>query len=303
MKRRLLSDPRSRRAFTLVEMLVSMGVLAILVVIISQLLNSATGVITAGTKHLDADSEARMILDRMAFDLGGIVKRPDVDYYFKKRPGNDQMAFYSEVTGYHPAGLTESTAKSPICVVGYRVEDDMFQRLGKGLIWNGVTTSTSGAAGWSGADKPMIFGVGSPEGKVLSDAYPSITTPGLADPDQQVLGSQIFRFEFCYLLKNGTLSENPYIAPHTTTNGLKDVSAIVVALALLDSKSRVIVTNLAGAAQELDDVSGPVLTNTPGKMWRNKIDTGTSFGLARVAASQIRIYERFFYINPTQEDL
>src|SRR5437764_5889446 len=99
-------------AFTLAELLVSVGVLALLVFLGAQLLNSAATVTTLGQKQMDADSEARQLLDRMAIDFAQMVKRFDVDYYVKSNAsvssglrrllqlGNDLIDFYRDVPGY-----------------------------------------------------------------------------------------------------------------------------------------------------------------------------------------------------------
>ena len=75
-----------RRAFTLVEVLVAMAVLVILVGMIAQMTNGVASVVGLGQAHIDTDGQARALLDRMAIDIGAMVKRPDVDYYLKGRP-------------------------------------------------------------------------------------------------------------------------------------------------------------------------------------------------------------------------
>src|SRR6266853_2801920 len=119
------------RAFTLAELLVSMGVLVMLTLLATQLLNSAAKIITLGHKQMDADSQARELFDRMAIDFAQMVKRSDVDYYLKSsatgtgvrnllQPGNDKIGFYSAVPGYYLSGST-STQQSPVSLVSYRV--------------------------------------------------------------------------------------------------------------------------------------------------------------------------------------
>src|SRR5260370_40909223 len=63
-----------RHAFTLVEMLVSIVALTLFVLMVSRLVNSASIVTTIGNKHMDADSQARSVLDRMAVDIARMVK-------------------------------------------------------------------------------------------------------------------------------------------------------------------------------------------------------------------------------------
>src|SRR5437762_8538548 len=139
---------------TLVELLVTIGVLVILVLLATQLLNSAATITTLGHKQMDADSQARQLLDRMAIDLAQMVKRSDVDYYVKSSAtaplrsvlqlGNDQIAFYSGVPGYYPS----TGSQSPVSLVAYRINSvagttafNKLERMGKGLVWNAVSTT------------------------------------------------------------------------------------------------------------------------------------------------------------------
>src|ERR1044072_11073 len=96
-------------AFTLAELLISVGVLVLLVLLATQLLNSAANITTLGHKQMDADSQARQILDRMAIDFAQMVKRSDVDFFAKGTvspnsvggvmAGNDQIAFFRAAPG------------------------------------------------------------------------------------------------------------------------------------------------------------------------------------------------------------
>src|SRR5262245_36938000 len=106
--------------FTLVELLISVGVLVLLVLLATQLLNSAATITTLGQKQMDANSQARQLLDRMGIDFAQMVRRSDLDYFAKNTTtpnsqggsmaGNDQIAFYSTVVGYYP----NSGSPSPI---------------------------------------------------------------------------------------------------------------------------------------------------------------------------------------------
>src|SRR6266540_2646950 len=144
-------------AFTLAELLVSVGVLVLLTLLATQLLNSAATITTLGHKQIDADSQARELFDRMAIDFAQMVKRSDVDYYLKApatasdcagcstQAGNDQIAFYSTVPGYYPSGSVGSQ-QSPVSIIGYRMNvsgttlSNKMERLGAGLVWNGATS-------------------------------------------------------------------------------------------------------------------------------------------------------------------
>src|SRR5437660_12549273 len=147
-------------AFTLAELLVTMGVLALLVFFASQLLKSAGTITTIAHKRMDIDSQSRQLLDRMAIDFAQMVKRSDVDYYLKSSAasplrsvafqGNDIIAFYSNVPGYYPS----AGSQSPVSLVAYRVNANSssssynkLERMGKGLVWNAVSST----------DTPVVF--------------------------------------------------------------------------------------------------------------------------------------------------
>src|SRR6266403_3576741 len=146
--------------FTLAELAVSVGVLALLVFLATQLFKSAATITTLGHKQMDADSQARQLLDRMAVDFAQMVKRSDVDFFGKgttapnsvgsAMTGNDRIAFYSGVPGYYPS----TGSQSPVSLVAYRVNStstsssyNKMERMGKGLVWSGVSST----------DTPVVF--------------------------------------------------------------------------------------------------------------------------------------------------
>ena len=93
-------------------------------------------------------------------------------------------------------------------------------------------------------------------------------------------------------------------------NGLRDVVAFVISLAVLDDVSRNIVKKedlqaAAGILHDVDDTSLNANKNTPAKLWQDQIDNGeliatSGRGLPKTVASQVRVYERYFYLGNTQ---
>ncbi len=287
---------RSRRAaFTLVEVLVATAVLLMLVVLIGQLFNQATSIVTLGGKRMDNDGQARGIFDRMAVDFDSMVRRPDVDVFLKSpadpQPGNDQLAFFATAPGYYPP----TGAQSPLSLVGYRLSGDKarLERLGKGLLWNGE----AGPA-------PMVY-----LPATIRQTWPAATDQAV-DNDYEPFGPQVFRFEYGYVLKGATLpdgsaqpsipSDTPWDTrpgvEHAAASGLDDVAAIVVYLAVIDPRSRVLASDadmqaLAGAMGEFSS------TQAPGdleKQWQAAVDASA---LPPAAKSSIRIYRRSFSLN------
>lgn len=370
-----------RNAFTLLELLVSMSVLTMLIVFVAQLVGSASAVTTGSRKHMDADTEARLVFDRMAADFAKMVRRTDVDYVFYKNQAagsgiNDAVFFYSEAPAYY-SGSPNVTSKSTGALIGYRINpidpvtkntSPHLERLGKGLLWDTKTT-----VGTSGAPGGMLFLSYLTNG-IIPDPNSSIAgdgtskgnwggTSGLgtltgtsncsfgdgADSDYIVLGDSVFRLEIAFLLKDGTFSNKPitnptigtpsaingsgvgsrmydtnagigYVCTSATVNsgtvtnavwnriGIQDVSAVVVAIAILDNNSRKIVTNFTKLTTafpdptdtELVPVSSSTVPTLMAKKWLdtlNKSGFAATAGIPQAAASQVRIYQRTFYLN------
>ncbi|HWX16066.1 MAG TPA: prepilin-type N-terminal cleavage/methylation domain-containing protein [Chthoniobacterales bacterium] len=287
---------KSDRAFTLTEMLIAVTVLTLLIVLFAQLFNSASTITSLGTKRIDADSSARPLLDRMGVDFSQMVKRSDVSYFVKTQAnlqmGNDQIAFYSAVTGYYPS----PSKQSPVSLVAYRVNSDStspsynkLERMGKGLIWSGASPTYI----------PILFlaPAGTPT-TTIDNIWPAATNSSTSDSDYELVGPNVFRFEYYYLLTTGALSPGPW----TSTNAVavKDVAAIVVAIAAMDPKSKVLVTNsqIAAIAGSLSDYTASM---GPGQLlaeWQTALDGIT--GIPRQVVSNTRLYERYFYLSPTQ---
>lgn len=282
-----------------------MSVLVGLVLLVSRLFNSVTAVTTLRQKRMDAESQIRPLFGRMAVDFAQMVKRPDVDYFLKApgnpQSGNDQIGFFSVVPGYYPS----TGSRSPVSVVAYRINSvgdsanfRKLERMAKGLLWNGVP----------GSQAPILFApvpLASPSSLPTAPATPTpaFPTAGNSDPDSdyELIGPYVFRFEYNYVLRNGTLSPQPWDGSpgHTSVNGLQDVSAIAVCIAAIDPKSRVLISNdqLAALTQRLIDF--PVSSGHPGELlnrWQTDLDATTE--VPRSVVSSVRIYERYFYLLP-----
>jgi prepilin-type N-terminal cleavage/methylation domain-containing protein len=288
------------KAFTLVELLVAVSILVLLTLTVARLFDAALSATTASNKHIEADAEARPVLDRLAIDIAQMVKRSEIDYFFKSPaspqvvsglvPGNDQLAFFSQVPGYYPS----TGSQSPLSLIAYRINSDStsrafnkMERLGKGLLWNGVSPTSA----------PIVF-----LPLQISSIWPA-STHSTPDPqnDYEIIGPTVFRFEYYYLLKNGSFSITPWdtSAGHSSINGLQDVAAIVVGLASIDKKSSELIssTQLRALAVNMSDYTA---TMQPGDLlgqWQSALDAnGVTPPIPRVALSAIRLYERYFHL-------
>lgn len=346
----------NQAGFTLVELLVSMGVLALLLAMVAQVVSSTTTITTGSRKHMDADGQARLLFDRMAIDLGKMPKRTDLDCLFSKQTGNDKMFFYSEAPAYSSSSGPTFAQLSPVALVGYRVNATyQLERLGKMLTWDGsFSSATSPGAvvflSYSGANTaPLAASTLAGNWTTTIGASPSYSG---TDSDYHVVNDQVFRLEYCFQLKNGTYSTTYYnptftnqlggVRPPAATDDvnlgykvgswwnynyvdyvctnnaagaatwavsdqrLKNVSAIVVALGILDTNSRKMTTSLTSLATAFADPadSSSELAKSPpvlmAETWRTKLNSvgfATVAGIPQSAASQVRIYQRAFYLS------
>lgn len=300
---------RNSSGFTLLEILVSMAVLGLLVVLTGQMVRSASSVVTTGNKHMDTDSQARVVFDRMAIDFAQMIKRSDVDIYVKgldPETGNDRIAFFAQVPGYYPTST--SGAQSPLSLVAYRVNADStsssynrMERMGKGLLWSAYAPTPTPSPLPSPNPMWIIFG-GTP---TLQTNWPSATlgdssNANYKDSTFELIGSQIFRFEYFYLLKTGVLSNTP------GGTGMQDVAAIAVTIAAIDAKSKQLMDSASAQAAPNDNLSilaGQLKDFDPAqpasdlkKSWQAVLDANTAY--PRPAIAGIRLYQRYFALAP-----
>ena len=322
--------------FTLVEMLISVVIMTLLILIVTEVVNTAATVARPANKHIDTDTQARVVLDHLALDFSRMLKRTDIDYYVKaptgyKNPnahgqgkklqtgqkGNDQIAFFTQVPGYYPS----TGSQSPISLVAYRVNANpssasylMLERMGKGLVWNGVSNSNI----------PLVF-----VPLTIDATWPAATNNDNSnksvDSAYETIGPQVFRFEYYYLLKDGTVTDVPaesWDNTKTTSanlNAFSDVEVIAVAIAVIDPANRSLVydpstpndpwhrlSSLASDMADFKTAPGKGLGNQTKYIgfleasWESTVEsvaatgqtTGDSFPPA--AASAVRIYNRYF---------
>src|SRR5262249_51818412 len=96
-----------------------------------------------------------------------------------------------------------------------------------------------------------------------------------------------------------------WLSPHNALSGpqgigMQDVSAIVVDIAVIDAKSKVLLTDaqISTLAASLSDYNSATMT-LPGQLrasWQNTLNANTT--LPRPAVSGIGLYELFMYLSP-----
>ncbi len=239
----------SSAAFTLVEMLVSVAVLILIMVFVSQMMNSTMLSTTMSGKHLDADTQARLVFDRMAVDFAGMSRRTDVDFIFSKQPylatppsgatagsgSNDLMFFYSEAPSYYDSTLFSGTAntglESSVALVGYSCTNASgttaalpaysLARFSKGLTWDAQPAGGTAPGGMvfltfltpsvNPSPIPASTLAGNPAWSGDIGPAPTYTVTTSTDYQEytDVLSNDVLRLEFCFEVKNLTNPNSP----------------------------------------------------------------------------------------------
>jgi prepilin-type N-terminal cleavage/methylation domain-containing protein len=267
-----------QQGFSLVEILVATAVLSILALIIVQVISLTGRAINISSQNLDAAGQARLVFDRLAIDLAARPDRSDLGMIFTKKTTNasDCFRFYSQVGGYNGArGIT---------AVGYRIQTTNSNRLYQ------LERGATGTDFLATAQTPIQF---LPQTIGAADAV-STDNP---DTDYEVLAKGVFRLEFCYLLASGKLTiANPNASPTDFTG----ISAIVVALGVIDNRSLELLSGgsgtqlaaLSNALQKTSDGDDPV------SEWNQALSSGLVVsGIPHAVLQNLRVYERIFYVR------
>ena len=145
------------------------------------------------------------------------------------------------------------------------------------------------------------------------------TSTTIDQPYLETIGPNVFRFEYCYLLKTGVATDTPWNtdsdrgAVYGTFNSLADVEAIGVTIAIVDPQNRVLLVQ--GDSTENNILALQTYMNdfrtAPGRgvggtknvidleyQWNQVITNPTAYpqtaNMPRAALSAIRIYSRSF---------
>jgi prepilin-type N-terminal cleavage/methylation domain-containing protein len=404
----------ARGAFTLVEILVSVAILALILSIVGVMIGAISRTIGDTRKMLNSDDQARLVFARMDNDFSRMIKRRDIDIIFARQTtgststgANDSIYFVTEASGSNSnTGWFSNTSANTLTLAGYCIAPDAqgiqvntivnsplldLNRLGHALTWDTAASSpdnlvfVSFAAPTAGSSASALIPSTTLDGhwgSTTIGSSPTYTPPtgGSNYSDYHAIADQVFRLEYCFLLKDGTYSNFPvltsnglrynlagtgppapandnsdastgtagsvstaygagsrwYDATHgraficsdaTKGNatwaplGVQDVSAIIVAIALLDRDSRTRITSASvmnnlptffADSLQAATTLGTTLTPQPissgtnkspilmQQNWQATVDSSafaSTSGLTADAAGHIRIYQRYFYLN------
>lgn len=244
-------------------MLVAAAVFLLLVVLLLQVVGGFSSSTQNAKRAMYASSEARGVLDRLGFDITGLVRSGGITPEITKASGNDSIRFLSQV---HSVG-----SASRLSVVDYQINST----------FNGDPVNSLMAPG------PKLGRAAAPFAWInsLGSSLPGVTNGHL------ILGESILRFEVSFLDKDSVPLADPPMDTGTPPKiDLTKVSAIVVTVAALDVGSRAKLS-----AGDLDGITlpDPSTTNSTLDLWNNELKTAT---LSPVIRQNLRFFERIYYL-------
>ncbi|MFQ3577856.1 MAG: hypothetical protein SNJ52_02450 [Verrucomicrobiia bacterium] len=282
------NSERSQLAFTLLEILLAMAVLLVFTLALTRVFDAMQSTSNFWGQRIDAETQARRVMDRLADDLARMVVRPDVDIAFAPSVGDDRMRFFSCVEG-HSLGVSGQPPRG-LSVIEYRM--DNARRLQRGALALEF-------------DRLIFAPLDREEDSTLAVGLldgPGNTVPQLDDSLFDVLGDQVLRFEIGFLLDGESPGQPQRLAatlPADTRSS--DLAAVIVAIATLDSRAR---APLDEAGLEVLASAFPDYTTAHAdagrdilSIWSEVVNSGTLTELAGVplpSAQAVRVYQRYF---------
>ncbi len=306
--RELRPNNRGISGFTLVELMVSISVLAILGGLVAQLMSSASRLTSSSKQSSDCDTEARYALSQISSDIARRVRRPDVDAFVGKADGNDKLFLFSEVAGYAPA--LDANSRSTVSLVGYRIKTVQkgigtqtgleLQRYARALPWIATDSNKSlpfiTLSGTPPVPSPASTLAGT-NGKGSGGSFPSVLADDTAeDVYFQPLAQNVVRLEVSLLKKwEGTneakLLTDAEIPTELSKNGFSNITAIIITIAVLDSQNALKVTQADIDNLGLENTDPASTTKYPLDKWNEKFKEKMT-SLPKPLVNGIHFYQR-----------
>ncbi|MES2309510.1 MAG: type II secretion system protein [Verrucomicrobiota bacterium] len=269
---------RSKRCFTLIEMLVAIGVLTILGALIAQVISATSRGSHSSNQIVDSSGQARLVLDRLGMDLANMPKRTDMDYVFDAENKGDVLRFISQVSA--PRG------DRGVALVGYQMQNDSEN---KPFLARGVHGYEWNEAGFMG-----ITSKGTPVSLL------SLTGDlGLSDSEYDALSLGVLKVALSYQKKSDGKLYNKmptYQSAGATLPALTNLASLVVSVAVVDLETRKQLQSkeFEMIQQRLGNAPEGV---TSLEYWSGVADDDFkhfSEGLPPNAAKAVRFYQRFY---------
>jgi prepilin-type N-terminal cleavage/methylation domain-containing protein len=248
----------SRRAFTLVELLVAIAVLTLIMMLFTQVLRSVSGAYSQGRNDAESYSTGRALLDAIGRDLQGAFIREDL-VSFPEEGNFRRLAFYTAQAGIadDPAAIRDLSF-----IEYYESQEEASAAL----------IRADADIQWSSVEK-IAFG---------STAPPT--------PTPRTLSNGILAFDYRFITSNGIAVRKP-AKPSS-------VIAVRISLAVADPKTMQVIRRTNALSSMKAGLKAAVEEETllsAKSAWETWIDTASYPG---GALGGIRLFERVVPLNP-----
>lgn len=268
------------RGFTLVEVLASMALIAILAFVLVQILDGVQRGERTSTARIDAADQAAFVFDRLASDLGAFPARMDAPLRSNStEASNEFLRFGASVEGFD-GERRFSVVSYSLVPSGLDENRKVLQRSATALNWN-----DSGLLGVNDVGERPLF-----------DPWPSNLSPGAND--HEMLGEGVFHMVVGYKLREsvgsrarGSVVYSPPLLSGGDVNWSK-VGSLEVTLVALDART---IQNLTPAEVEAIRTQFPTPADGDSafRQWRSVADDHERFqSMAPLAAKRLRVFAR-----------
>lgn len=254
--------PGKHAAFTLLELLVAASVLAIIMLLFSQLANLASDSWRGGIRRADNHAQARVILGLIERDVQSMVFRPELAA-FVDQSQTPACAFYTS-----------------------------FEAPGGDRLLSLVSYSLEGGATPQLVRRDLGFDYGTEAGPAFGD---TAKLEDLADAKAQILTENVVKFQVQFLDGAGTIKDT-FTYNHADPQAAGNTRAVLVSMVSLDTSAMAMARKNGDLATITGKLSGtPAANQTYSDYWIG-ITQAAAFNsdIALPVKTGVRVFKREF---------
>ena len=323
---------RSPGGFTLLEMLVAMSVLALTLVLFSQIASHTMNATGLASRQIDVAAQARTAFDRIASDIGALQATNGLTLAVAKDKNgiNDGIALMAR------SRVLKGTSGAPrFAVVSFKIGDSVDPAMGG---TEGATVSMlhwgNGTQDWNvpyNSANSLVANLKTAAASLAGSAVPPPVLPSKTFVmGYNPVAPNIFRFEISFLLDDGTIVNDASLVNDQNFDKVTGAKGVEVNYLALSDKTaplplpnryvKALIIGMAGISGDVRQLIGPAgvtsliaafpnpnpASLTPLQMW--DINGGTPAAAAqrgrldppkfpKPVLNNVRVYQRYFYVK------
>jgi prepilin-type N-terminal cleavage/methylation domain-containing protein len=306
--------------FTLIELLIASAVLALMLLLFSQVITGTTASTQAAKNRMDIASMCRVTFDRLGLDLRGMVHEIETSLVVIKGDGatnvSDSLVMVCNVRT-QDRGVASGDLRLGTIAYAIRSMDD----LAIGISGAPILCRGNGTITWSTTDKQQI---NSDTLKALKTAVADVSGTSENMLSFQPLAEGVFRCSISFLLNDGTLTDTPprdkniksisndaNVYPLALSAAASDdasqryIRALVVGVVALDPRTLKIAAQSGSSLETLAKIfTSPAVGSTAAQKWdiddKSNADLRAKLSPPAFPApvlKRIQVYQRYFYVQ------